>query len=663
MIIKAIFLFLFLNISILYSQETKIYVKDIQFKSEIKAELAKKIENLLVLNIINQFPEALVMSDDASVSILKHGKFSQNLSGEAEFLNFLSNSLQFNELITSNIQLNQKTFQLSVQRIQLNQNTKNFQIIHKVVVDFQEWEIAYLMTEVIKALKDKTYKPIRVQLESETQLKFLEIKIPTVKSGDLQPMNFTYNDEVPITFMEGVSTYVQQGDTKFKSKQYLDASSTYQKILDSISSLQVETKTKLSPLIDTIQKRVKTSNSALYKDTIENLDSKLPKTFHNTKQAELKNYIQNYVQTWEDYKKLPAYSIEDPLKNAILFRIEKLVKLYVQKMEADADENYQKLNFKTAFDTYRQIGSELKYYSQHIQLNELYLKIINKINTVKISGTSYINSKVNGYLKFAESENSRSILEANMKNKSKQIDHKNNATEFMELSKEIIQKNNDFVNNEIIQKYNKMGESINLDNKKVTNFSLKNILLLPIRYIGNIFLGIADIFVFKFGFGIGAGAEIGIFGGSPVIINNMRWEVSSAYGVHTTIANAYAPLHSTIVNQPNKNKDMHGQIGLYGMYNGTCLSILLRLCEKEPTAHKISSLDKIDFKKYSMANVSVAFGPSVYVGIEFHRLLELVGVVFFQDWDLFDFKEYTRDRLRYFPVNGGVELLKLSKKK
>ena len=116
---RILLLLTFLVIAPLFAKENKIYVKGIEISSSVPVSLSKKIENLLVLSVIRIYPDSNVLSDDASIAILKQGKVSQSIGADTEFLNYLANSLQFQELITSSLQMNNSVLQLSLQSIQL----------------------------------------------------------------------------------------------------------------------------------------------------------------------------------------------------------------------------------------------------------------------------------------------------------------------------------------------------------------------------------------------------------------------------------------------------------------------------------------------------------------------------------------------------------------
>ncbi len=276
---KKIFLLLtFLFTVSLFSKENKIYVKGIDVGSSVPVSLSKKIENLLVLSVIRIYPESNVLSDDASIAILKQGKVSQSIGADTEFLNYLANSLQFQELITSSLQMNNSILQLSLQSIQLSPNNTELSIKNKVYLEFTEWEIYYLIPEMVEALKDKNYTIARNPLNPDSEFKLNELSISKITGVNLQPMQFASGDGLPASFLEGVTEYTRKADEDYKNKKFLEASDGYLKIMNSISTLQDATEKKLKPLIGSIQNRVLLSSTAGYTDLLQARDESIPKS-------------------------------------------------------------------------------------------------------------------------------------------------------------------------------------------------------------------------------------------------------------------------------------------------------------------------------------------------------------------------------------------------
>ena len=215
---RILLLLTFLVIAPLFAKENKIYVKGIEISSSVPVSLSKKIENLLVLSVIRIYPDSNVLSDDASIAILKQGKISQSIGADTEFLHYLANSLQFQELITSSLQMNNSILQLSLQSIQLNPNNTELSIKNKVYLEFTEWEIHYVIPEMVKALKDKNYTIARNSLNPDSEFKLNELSIPKITGVNLQPMQFASGDGLPASFLEGVTEYTRKSDEDYKNK-------------------------------------------------------------------------------------------------------------------------------------------------------------------------------------------------------------------------------------------------------------------------------------------------------------------------------------------------------------------------------------------------------------------------------------------------------------
>lgn len=645
MLIRKILIIIFFLTSSVFSKENKIYIKGIESASLVPVSLSKKIENLLVLSVIGIYTESNILSDDASISILKQGKISQSLGSNAEFLNYLTNSLQFQELITSNLQRNNSILQLSLQIIQLNQNNSELKIKNKVYLEFTESEVYYAIPEMVKALKDKNYLIAKNLLHPESEFKLDQLPISTISLGNLKPILFTAKDGLPVSFLEGVTEYTKKADENFINKKYIEASDEYLKIINSIYSLQDNTEKKITTITNNLQNRILVSNSALYTKLLEEKDAQIPKNLNSIDKESILNYFHLYLDLWKNYKSLPDYAKSEKIDSAFKQRTEGLMKVYLTRIETSGDEDYQSLKFKNALDKYQSIEPIWKNFIEYIDLINYQQQISNKISLTIKSGTAYVSGRTKGYLQFAESENSRSILEGSMKNKTSQLERKTMTIYFMNQAKYLIETQSNFLENDILINYNSLTKEINLDSEKLIFISPKNIALAPIRYIGNLIRGITDIFVFKFGYGLGVGGEFLIIGASPAVLSIELAEASTAYGIETESGKG-SPL-----------QDMHNSgayFGFYGINSGTCYSIAVRFCGKAG-----NDSFKYNVKKYTTANINIALGPSVYIGTEFHRIPELFGSIFFQDWDLFDLKEKTRPKYKYF----GLEQIETLEKK
>jgi hypothetical protein len=355
--IKKILLCVFLFSNSIFAKENKIYIKGIDSNPSVPTSVSKKIENLLILSVIRVYPDSSVLSDDASISILKHGKISQSIGAETDFLNYLANSLQFQELITSNLQINGSTLQLSLQSVELTTSSNQLTIKNKVFLEFSEWEISYLIPEMVKALKDNNYTVARIPLNPQSGFKLAELSIPMTNGATLEPMQFESSDGLPTSFLEGVSEYTRKADALYKKRKYFEASEEYSKILNSITTLHESTEKKVKQLVVSIQNRILLSNTAGYTELLQSRDKTIPKTFQNVSDEKLWNYFLSYLEDWQKYRSLPDYAKTSSLDNAFRERAEGIMKSYLTRIESSGDENYQSLQFKTALTKYNSIES------------------------------------------------------------------------------------------------------------------------------------------------------------------------------------------------------------------------------------------------------------------------------------------------------------------
>ncbi|HNI91207.1 MAG TPA: hypothetical protein PKX55_23845, partial [Leptospiraceae bacterium] len=627
-------LFLLIGISI-SAKENKIYVKGIE--TNLSEATVKKIENILLLSIIRNYPEANVFSDDASLSVLKQGKLSQSIGADSEFLQYLGNSLNFQELITSNLQKNASNFQFSIQSIKLGTKENDFSIQNKVYFEFKESEINFIIPEMVKALKDKKYSILKTPI-SNSNIDLTEIILPQANNVLLEPKQFESKDSLPITFLEGVSNYIEKADTEYKNKNYLEALNIYLKILETIKTLENSTEKNIKNITQNIQKRANLSAQAAYSELIKTKDQTLPKDFSNTNGDLIFSFFQGYIEDWKKYKDLPNFAKTDLIERNFKSRTMGLMKIYLSRLEKAGDEKYNLLQFKEAIEEYKKIESVYNPYSDLLDLRNYQKLIQSKIKTTKESATSYTSSKVRGYLQFAESENARAVLEKNMQNTEALLDRKNSSLYFLKEARSLIVEYREFVDEQTFKHFESISTSFNLDNERHTFITPQNIALAPVRYIGNIFRGISDIFIFKWGYGIGIGSEFFVFGLSPILYNEYFVETSTAYGIQTEYSKGseLSSIDSAFQDKEKNIPNMGKSIGFYGVYTGNCPSYFFRMCRTQ--------LDKenTDYRKYTTLNVSIGFGPSVYFGLELHRIPEFFGVLIFQDWDLLNQKKIAK---------------------
>jgi hypothetical protein len=337
-------------------------------------------------------------------------------------------------------------------------------------------------------------------------------------------------------------------------------------------------------------------------------------------------------------------------------------------LEKKGDEYYQSLDFNKAQLIYDQIKTDIETLLPKKKYDSLSKRIDGKKIINQKSAISYLESNLISYSSFAESENSRFILELSMGNSGEAKKRKENAIASLKyLRKNLI--TSIFSTDKQKSKFNDIANRIN-ENPKKLNVSLSNIALLPVRYIGNIGKGVTDIFVVKFGYGVGVGTQALVFGADGGLAE-YPIELSTAYpDKQSELSNDFMDSSRKNFNVSKKGNFVTGGVFYIGKSN--CGSGFgLRICE-EPNITLVESKNSrgnviygnkierpMNLKKYATVNFWVGAIPAIYMSLELQRIPELAGVIFGQDWDLFDtgvkrFKYFGYEEVDIIPWKAGT---------
>jgi len=641
--------FIFLSVCIFLFSHTKIfankkrlYIADMQVEA-VNLSFKKQWENLLLVAVLREFKDYLVMSDDTVMSILKQGKLSQQISGKAEFLEYLANSLQFEDLIEAEIFTNQSNKFISLKWIQLKKESSQFFTVNQVQLYFDSTNSEFSISQAVKNLYSKTTSLEKWNSNLNWNLENLNWNW---KIQDFSKLPLQKTEDIPINLLEGITTYLEEGDTAYKHKEFKKALETYLKLRESLSYLSESTTQKIQKLISQLETRIQETNLGYYQIQIEELDKKYKPNL-NAKQDEWKNYKKIYLQEWKIYKQLPKYAqhykIEKVLKNRVGLGFIEVWKFE----EFQVMENYQSLNFTQAEAQIEQMYLESINEAKDFDLKDYSKRFLERKNLIQNAAISYVENAIRVNLLLAESENSRAILERSMGKTSESNERKYNSIQIMEKIKEIYNKNQQYVRPEIKIQFNKVAELINKDSAENKIYEWRTFLNLPVYYIYNVVRGVSDIFVFKWGYGFGIGGEALLFGATPLLIGVPLGEVSTAYGFENygTVSN-FEKVGSPISNSSSqklfekKPTPKPYFLGVYGVGDINCAHFGIRICKDYKEA--------ILPKKYSNINLTLGAIGLVQINIETHSILELPFVILGMNPDFFNLLEKRKRRKTLF---------------
>jgi tetratricopeptide (TPR) repeat protein len=616
--------------------EKKILIKNFETDKAVSKEIETRINNGIFLEIQNLDKSYSFINENSLNSLLKLANLNQKIGQNGFLVDKIGKSLELDGIISGKITSSDTNILISIEQLRKVESNTHFKIVDSFIVKCLPFQVEYFIKEISKKIIDPKYSINSKSAPkfSEPKLIISEIKFSKIENLNLKLYEFKTDEVDLISLIDGIQTYTKKGDEFYKEGKYYQAVEIYQNILESTRNLSEDSKLRINELILEIQKRTNYSFINIYKEKIELIDKEV-NSRNSITVIEFKDFFNSYKNEFENYNKIPEYSKSKFILEVLNERISSMKLSELALIEKRGDEFYQLLNFNEAEKSYIEILDQIEKYLDKTKEGKLENRINSKIELNKKSALSFLESNLKIYSSYAESENSRFILELSMKNEKEANIHRENAVKTLELLKNTLISSIHLDEN-LISKFNNIADRINNSSNKI-NISTKNILLVPFRYIANLGKGFTDIFVLKFGYGFGLGVQgliLGVDGGYaeyPIDVSTAYTDSKSKLAV-----NGVGDKLSLFKKEHPEKNFITGGIFYFGESN--CLTGMgLRGC---------FSNDKIDgIHKYSTFNFWLGVIPAINITLELHRVPELLGIAIGQDWDILNTKV---KRFKYF---------------
>ncbi len=646
----------------LQTSRSKIYLQNIQPADTSLDELSQRANNGLLLRLTTRSDgRYIIMTDDSLKSILSQLSLQSAGLGsgdETARMHQIGNLADFDILVGGELKRDGNYYLLTIREMKLSRDRIHFDTVMSEAIRFHPYQMDYYLNEVVKKINNPAYviRKNRAPSLSDTEIMVTAIQVRFAEIKDVSSYHFQFEDHSIDSLAQALQRYVSEADQFFAAADYEESSDLYNKILDSIYALTPKQQASLQNLLDDVKTRFKAATARIYMGRLTEIDAELNATEHASLET-LQDFIDDYSAVCSDYQdphKNPPWSWDAAIISACENRNIELRLAQVRIQEGLADAQYDGLEFGAAIAAYTNLHAELVKVNamatgKNLKRIDDYLqRISGKIVAAEESGRSYTAIQAGGLIEIAEVENARSILERNMGKSRKSQRHKFAAMNAMDQAAAILIKNRVFASKEVIQNYRAVAGAIEHDNDGQLRFSLANILLAPLRYIANVGKAIADIFMFRVGIGVGAGAEVGPFGAGLGIGGLYPMDISTVYSKNyrSPVSRAWNIALGRKEKTQNANEDEG--VYLFGIVypernfpvpiaQSNCLSVIaIRFCG--------SGLS------YTNINVWAGALVALQINIETHRIIEFLGVLFFQDWHLLD------ERNRRFQYFGYGEL-------
>ena len=411
--IKIIFsLFLLLGTASIFSQErnqSSLYLGTIDIGSGISKDRETKIRNGITINLIRKYKEKFRIIDDETVkNLLGRLKIQQQIGCSTEKCErMIDDALNADYKITGSITMESSRLQLTLKLFRFRDMTPSLE--NQVEKTFAQSQFEYYIAELTSALVDPRYAINDSNAPSEIELGKVDLSKITIKEvagSDLKLLEFKTSEDTEINdTLNTMNPILVEGDIKFKDKNFTDALLNYRVILKQLKKVSYEKKSTLTTYIDGINKRIEQACDNLYSSKIGILDKELLK-FKELSREDAESFVSKYELIKREYEnEIQNLPKSEEILKGISERTEKIDVSNYANQEKIADGMYDSYKFSPAIREYNQILSKVKSKPNTPTYIAYRERIKTKIDTTKVTGTSFIKNKFNTYLNLAKSKN------------------------------------------------------------------------------------------------------------------------------------------------------------------------------------------------------------------------------------------------------------------
>jgi len=428
-----------------------------------------KLRNSITLSIIKRYKDKYqVIDDDVVKSLFIKLKIQQQTGCNTERCErMIDDALNTDFKISGNL-VNDSKDRLKLNLKLIKFTNSNPYLQNQTDKIFHKSQLGYYINELVLSLLDSNYKindtnapSINIEDKfSDSNIK--EITISQLKAFDLKTIK-SLDDEIT-EIIDGSKIILSKGDSLFNNKNYENAILKYESILNNIyNRVSQENQKKLSTYIENIRTRIESSLNNKYKEEIESLNKELI-SIENLSSDELESLSNKYNLILSSYNST-QYKKNIEVQKSILDRQEKVdIKLFL-KLENKGDSYYENYQFSKAILEYKSLLAKVDLSPKTKTTTSIKNRIIEKIKTTNENGSSFVRNKVISNCSLARRKNFQYGLA-----KDNSID--GDIQENREIIKQSLENarslllSSEFVDNSLIELYNKTVNKINQDNNE-----------------------------------------------------------------------------------------------------------------------------------------------------------------------------------------------------
>ncbi|TGN17584.1 hypothetical protein [Leptospira idonii] len=636
--------------SSLRSEENKrLYLQTVLPKSE--SQFAFQASAGLLEGLLSEAKNISILDDNALAALLKQAGLVLSFSGDRNgFLEQIVKSpYKPDYLAYAEYQKNGNVFYFQTYLLEKGSND-SYQIKKTVHFSCEDFQIPFFAKEAGKSLLNEGYVIDKNKAPSYHSILPIAVSIPKLSDDKIQIPYLEGANRTDQELIGSLAGYINQADLLVKMDRFKEGEEIYGRVITVLDELRPETKSRIEQFYSSVSSRRQNVTGILWKERIDKISEDFEKERKNLNRESIEKFLSVYHSNLDEWEKLHPSAKNEKIGSVLKDSIRSLENAFLDILSDGIHRSVGNRDFDIADRKSTERTSYIKNMKKGIfpetEYSDLLVNSEKRSSEIKKIGTVYLTNKINELLNIAEKENTLSLFESEMKNESLSREKKELSASAMQLAKNTIE-NTKLVDVSLTAKYNELADKLNED--RHSEFSVKNILMAPVRYLGNIAYGISDIFVIRPGYGLEAGAEAFFLGSNVGFTKYMNEEYSRSWRKYSPILNDQEEIlkgdfsGGFVVSGLSLNCEImfflrFCSTGSASPINGNLREILSKeyieaFAKSRETQFKIQS-----WEKYTTMSTTLTLGVGGTASMETHRIVELFGIMMFQNWDFYDTK-------------------------
>jgi formylglycine-generating enzyme required for sulfatase activity len=396
----------------------KLYIATIKANG-VPASIAERVRGGLKLQIFESYGSSYQILDDEAIRIMFKQAETLLASGcdDTRCMTQIADGINADEIIYGDLSRDGDRIRMSVSNLERNRKTLAIGPKSIVAVAFPEELVDHYIKEVAKKLMNRTYQLVDPS-DSVVTAKTVYLKGITINkavNADISELKFTANDSTLQNILGFAKSMVAQGDAALRNGKYSDARAEYTGVIERIrTTLSYEKQAKLADFSKGVQRRIESTDNletnvhALrFKEQVEAVDVKLARAIDD------EDACRKIIDEYRGINKrllVPENGVSKfiwdagmaPIASSLSDRIDSVKIVISQLYEKKAIEAFRVYNFDTSLGYYTEALNEASAIVGKKQGREYTSRYEVRIQAVRKTGESYLESRVRSFIDRAE---------------------------------------------------------------------------------------------------------------------------------------------------------------------------------------------------------------------------------------------------------------------